>query len=100
MTLATFISDLQNDAQTWLPVASIVFMVALVFVLWRTLKLMPKTKPQEIKPASNLSVGWDDIAGVEDARNELQEIVEFLRDPRRFAELGARVPRGVLLHGP
>jgi cell division protease FtsH len=98
--LGSFFTDLQNSAQTWLPVASIIFMVALVGVLWRTVKLMPKTKPQEIKPASDLSVGWDDIAGVEDARNELQEIVEFLRDPKRFALLGARVPRGVLLHGP
>ncbi|HVR05188.1 MAG TPA: AAA family ATPase, partial [Solirubrobacteraceae bacterium] len=49
---------------------------------------------------SSQSVGWDDIAGVDEAKAELQEIVEFLRDPRRFKKLGANVPKGILLHGP
>ncbi|HEY5189699.1 MAG TPA: ATP-dependent zinc metalloprotease FtsH, partial [Solirubrobacteraceae bacterium] len=38
--------------------------------------------------------------GVDDARGELEEIVEFLRDPKQFQELGAKVPKGILLHGP
>src|ERR1700722_15354927 len=75
-------------------------MVTLVVVFMLVLRNMPRTEPQEIKADSVSSVGWDDIAGVEDARMELQEVVEFLRDPERFARLGARVPRGVLLHGP
>src|SRR5579871_4573788 len=75
-------------------------MVAMVTLLILVARNMPRTKPQEIKPDSDSSVGWDDIAGVEDAREELAEIVEFLRNPERFARLGARVPRGVLLHGP
>jgi cell division protease FtsH len=99
-TTGSIFTGLQNGAQEWIGVATIMFMVAMVFLIWRTLRLMPRTKPQEIKPASNLSVSWEDIAGVEEARSELQEIVEFLRDPARFAKLGARVPRGVLLHGP
>ena len=61
---------------------------------------MPRTKPQEIKPESSDSIGWDDVAGVEEAKDELREVVEFLRDPKRFRELGARVPKGILLHGP
>ena len=61
---------------------------------------MPRTKPQEIKPSSASSVSWDDVAGVEEAKDELREVVEFLRDPKRFRELGARVPKGILLHGP
>src|SRR5204862_6557950 len=89
--------QLQSYVLTWAPV---VFMGLIVFFLWRTLKLMPKTKPQQIKPASSSSIGWEDIAGVEEAKHELQEVVEFLRDPKRFQRLGATVPKGILLHGP
>ena len=62
--------------------------------------MMPRTKPVQIKPEANLEVGWDDIAGVDEAKAELIEVVEFLRDPKPFHRLGARVPQGVLLHGP
>src|SRR5213596_1788577 len=89
--------QIQGYVLTWAPV---LFMGLIVFFLWRTLKLMPRTKPQQIKPASSSSIGWDDIAGVEEAKHELQEVVEFLRDPKRFKKLGAKVPKGVLLHGP
>jgi cell division protease FtsH len=81
-------------------VLTVLFMAAIVYVLWRTLKVMPKTKPVQIKPQANLEVGWDDIAGVDEAKYELQEVVEFLRDEKRFKRLGAKVPKGVLLHGP
>jgi cell division protease FtsH len=43
---------------------------------------------------------FDDVAGADEAKEELVEIVEFLRQPRRFTELGARIPKGVLLVGP
>ncbi len=46
------------------------------------------------------SVTFNDVEGVDEAKQELQEIVEFLKYPRKFAELGARVPKGVLLAGP
>ena len=64
------------------------------------MKLMPRTKPQQIKPESKSSIGWDEIAGADEAKAELHEVVEFLRDPERFHELGATVPKGILLHGP
>src|SRR5690606_15080865 len=45
-------------------------------------------------------VTFEDVAGVDEAKEDLQEIVEFLRDPQKFQKLGGRVPRGVLLVGP
>jgi len=94
--IASFYTAVSN----WLPAFSILFMVALIAIFILVLRNLPRTKPQELKADSASSVGWGDIAGVEDARDELEEVVEFLRNPERFARLGARVPRGVLLHGP
>ena len=45
-------------------------------------------------------VTFDDVAGVDEAKDDLQEIVEFLRDPQKFQRLGGRIPRGALLVGP
>ncbi len=45
-------------------------------------------------------VTFEDVAGVDEAKDDLQEIVEFLRDPQKFQRLGGRIPRGVLLVGP
>jgi cell division protease FtsH len=46
------------------------------------------------------TVTFDDVAGVDEAKGELQEVVEFLQSPQKFLALGARIPRGVLLVGP
>ena len=45
-------------------------------------------------------VTFEDVAGIEEAKEELQEVVEFLREPEKFISLGARIPKGVLLVGP
>jgi cell division protease FtsH len=45
-------------------------------------------------------VTFEDVAGVDEAKEELQEVVEFLREPKKFLSLGARIPKGVLLVGP
>ena len=49
---------------------------------------------------SKKKVTFDDVAGVEEAKEEVQEIVEFLRDPRKFMRLGGKIPKGALLIGP
>jgi cell division protease FtsH len=97
---ASIAKHVQDFAANWGGVIGLVFMGAIVYVLWRTLKMMPRTKPVQLKPDMKLEVGWDDIAGVEEAKSELREVVDLLRDPRRFEALGAKVPKGVMLHGP
>jgi cell division protease FtsH len=96
-SLGSFARDF---AVTWLPVAFFLLMMVVVYLLWRTVKLMPRVKPMEITPGSSSSVTWAEVAGLEEAKAELQEVVDFLRDPQRFEALGARVPKGILFHGP
>jgi cell division protease FtsH len=96
----SFTQQLQTWALNWEPVVAILFFVAIIVVMWRMLKVMPRVKPQRIKPSSEQSVTFADIAGVDEAKAELQEIVEFLREPKSFHALGAKVPKGILLHGP
>ena len=45
-------------------------------------------------------VTFDDVAGIDEAKDELEEIVEFLRNPQKFSRLGGKIPKGVLLVGP
>src|SRR5919197_387139 len=82
---------------TWLPV---LFFGLICYLLWRTVQLMPRVKPAQLQPDNATTVTWGDVAGAEEAKAELQEVVDFLRSPKRFERLGARVPKGILLYGP
>src|SRR5438876_6145303 len=93
----TLYHDLSTSMLTWLP---LVFFVVIIYLLWRTVQLMPRVKPRLVAPHSKTAVRWEEVAGLDEAKAELQEVVDFLSDPRRFARLGARVPKGILLYGP
>ena len=84
----------------WWPLLGLTFYVLLLYIFWRMLQLMPKVKPAEVDTKSRSAVTWSDVAGVDEVRAELQEVVDFLRNPGQFERLGARVPKGILLHGP
>src|SRR5947207_8512082 len=93
----TLYHDFSSSMLTWLP---LVFFAIVVYLLWRTVQLMPRVKPKLVTPHSKTAVRWEEVAGLDEAKAELQEVVDFLSDPRRFARLGARVPKGILLYGP
>jgi cell division protease FtsH len=97
LPVAVNFQEIQDWAVVWLP---IIFMGLIAGAIIWMLRYMPRTRPQEISPQSSESVKWSDVAGVEEAKEELREVVEFLRDQKRFRTLGAKVPKGILLHGP
>jgi cell division protease FtsH len=97
MVLADLWNRISNDAIIWIPILLFGF---IAYLLWRTIQIMPRVKPAEVQPNSRTSVTWKDVAGADEVKNELQEVVDFLRHPKRFERLGARVPKGILLYGP
>jgi cell division protease FtsH len=92
-----FFNDPPNSLIIWAP---IVFFGAIVFLLWRTIQMMPRVRPAPLDAVTRSATGWGDVAGLDEVKEELSEIVEFLRNPERFERLGARVPKGILLYGP
>jgi cell division protease FtsH len=81
----------------WLP---LLLMCLMVYFLWRVVKLTPRVQVARAATRSSADVTWHDVAGLEEVKEELQEVVDFLRDPKRFEQLGARVPKGILFYGP
>ena len=93
----------QSVLITWLPM---IFLVGIFFFFMRQLqsgggKAMSfgKSKAKLMNENQN-KVTFADVAGVDEARDDVQEIIEFLRDPKKFTRLGGRIPKGVLLMGP
>ena len=81
-----------------LPVLTLAF---LGFAGWRIYASMSGKGSFELTDHNGQqTVGFDDVAGVDEARAELSETIEFLRNPERFSRLGGRIPRGILLYGP
>jgi cell division protease FtsH len=91
------LSQVGQIALIWLP---LLMFGLIIYLLWRTLQVMPRVKPKHVHATSKSAITWEEVAGLEEARAEMEEIVDFLRDSKRFAKLGARVPKGILLYGP
>ncbi len=59
-----------------------------------------RSKAKNLNDADRPTVTFDDVAGVEEGKQELEEVVQFLREPEKFVQVGARIPKGVLMVGP
>jgi cell division protease FtsH len=86
---------------TWYPVFGVAFSAGILIVFVILLRsTMGSTRPETIKASKTEPVLWDEVQGVDAAKEELVDVAEWLKDPKRFEILGARAPRGVLLYGP
>ncbi|MBE2237271.1 MAG: ATP-dependent zinc metalloprotease FtsH [Caldilineaceae bacterium] len=99
-----------GNATNWLSLLvnllPLVFIGALFFILFRQTQgsnnqalSFGKSKAR-VFTGDKPTVKFDDVAGADEAKEELKEVVEFLKEPQKFAALGARIPKGVLLVGP
>ena len=85
----------------WYPVFGVFFSLGLLIVFVMLLRgTMGTTRPETVKASKTQPVLWDEVQGVDAAKEELVDVAEWLKDPKRFEGLGARAPRGVLLYGP
>ena len=83
----------------------LIFIVAIVLILKSTSKLASRALGFSKNKAKFITIDdvqtrFDDVAGVPEAAEELKEVITFLKEPQKFKDLGARVPKGILLVGP
>src|SRR6478672_13581692 len=101
LVLALTATDIKEFFFDWYPVFGVFFMFGLLLVFLTLLRgTMGTTKPETVKASKTKPVLWEEVQGVDAAKDELIDVTEWLREPDRFAELGAQPPRGVLLFGP
>ncbi len=113
-------ADLNNklvvhDQSTWNTLLSLAFTIGpILLLLWifsRSFRQMQggggnnifgfgRSRARNLTDANRPTVTFEDVAGVEEAKLELVEVVQFLREPEKFVQVGARIPKGVLMVGP
>ncbi len=103
---------MRNDGAIWGLLGNLIFPVLLItglFFLFRRSNNLPGGPGQAMnfgksrarfQMEAKTGVKFDDVAGIEEAKEELQEVVTFLKQPEKFTAVGARIPKGVLLVGP
>ncbi|MBR4893435.1 MAG: ATP-dependent zinc metalloprotease FtsH [Clostridia bacterium] len=103
--------DIEKPAEMpwWLSFLPTFFIIATIIIFWSIFmrqsqgggKIMNfgKSRAKSVN-GENVSVTFNDVAGVDEEKEDLAEIVDFLKDPKKFTDIGARVPKGVLLVGP
>src|SRR3954468_10228883 len=93
--------EVQEFFFNWYPVFGVFFMALLLFIFLKMMRgMMGTTKPETVKASRTAPVLWEEVQGVDAAKDELLDVTAWLRDPDRFSALGAQAPRGVLLYGP
>jgi cell division protease FtsH len=102
----------RNDGAIWGVLGNLIFPILLIgglFLLFRRSNNVPGGPGQAMnfgksrarfQMEAKTGVMFDDVAGIEEAKEELQEVVTFLKKPERFTAVGAKIPKGVLLVGP
>lgn len=96
---------IQNPINTFQKVVSMIFsmlptfvIIALFILIFKMQGLGDKGKIYDSEK-NNIKTSFDDVAGLEEEKNELMEIVKFLKEPKKFHEMGAKIPKGILLCG-
>lgn len=96
-----------NAGSIWSSLLPIISVIAVSVIFWlimrnATLGANPTMTLDKSKTnvQNNVKVRFDDVAGAEEEKEELQEVVEFLKSPKKFSSIGAKIPSGVLLVGP
>ena len=101
LPLALTATEVKSFFFDWYPVFGVFFMFGLLLVFVTLLRgTLGATKPETVKASKTEPVLWEEVQGVDAAKDELIDVAEWLREPKRFEALGAQAPRGVLLFGP
>jgi len=106
---------INNDQSAWNSLFTIIISIGpvllLIWIFTRGFRQMQggggnsifgfgRSKAKNLNDANRPTVTFDDVAGVEEAKQDLVEVVQFLREPEKFVQVGARIPKGVLMVGP